>query len=156
MLVRPVSALYFAYGSNLKIARLRARVASARVVAPARLDDFRLALDKRGSDGSGKANLIRASGAQVWGVLYELAPGDWGALDGHEPGYARTRVRVLAEQRTLDSWTYVAQLLTEEPVAFDWYKRLILEGAREQGLPDAWLATLEALPERPDPRSGGS
>ena len=34
---------------------------------------------------------------------------------------------------------------------FAWYKRLMLAGAREHGLPREWLALLEALPERHDP-----
>ncbi len=46
----------------------------------------------------------------------------------------------------------MATTLTDEPVAFDWYKRLIVEGAREHGLPGDWVATLERLPEKPDPR----
>ena len=146
-------ALYFAYGSNLKLARLRGRVPSAQVVTTARLHGYRLALDKRGSDGSGKANLCREPGSRVWGVVYGFGLQDWAALDACEPGYERIAVGVEAGERRLRAETYVALRLTREPVAFDWYKRLILEGAREHGLPDEWLERLERLPQRPDPRS---
>ena len=143
-----MTALYFAYGSNLKLARMRERVPSTRVVAPAWLEEFRLALDKRGGDGSGKANLVRKAGSRVWGVVYAFESGAWEALDAHERGYERIAVAVAAEGRRLEAQTYVALLPTGDPVAFDWYKRLILEGAREHGLPAEWLAVLEALPGR--------
>ena len=145
--------LYFAYGSNLKLARLQARVPSARFVARARLPDGRLSLNKRGRDGSGKANLAPEGGAGVWGVLYDVEPEHWTCLDGHEQGYARADVRVVTEEGAeISALTYVATTLTDEPVAFDWYKRLIVEGAREHGLPSDWVAALERLPEKPDPR----
>ena len=48
--------------------------------------------------------------------------------------------------------TYRSQLLIADAIPFAWYKRLMLEGARAHGLPDAWLRDLEALPERDDPR----
>lgn len=146
-----MSDLYFAYGSNLKLARMRARVASARALATARLDGFRLALDKRGSDGSGKANLARQPGTSVWGVVYRLDPEHWPVLDAHEPGYRRVPVGVWTEGGELEAETYLARIHTDDPVAWDWYKRLIVEGAREHGLPADWLATLETLPERPPP-----
>jgi gamma-glutamylcyclotransferase len=146
-----VSTFYFAYGSNLKLARMRERVTSVRVVAPGRLPGFRLGLDKRGLDGSGKANLVRESGDSVWGVVYRIDPTHWEDLDGHEPGYGRHSVSVWTATERLAVQTYVARVFTDDPVAFDWYKRLILEGAQEHGLPAAYLEVLSGLPERPDP-----
>ncbi len=147
-----MSALYFAYGSNLALARMCERVASARVVTTGQLAGYRLALDKRGADGSGKANLVREPGSVVWGVVYSIDAADWAGLDACEPGYARIEVEVSTPLRRLAAQTYRARILTDRPVAFDWYKRLILEGAREHGLPPEWLEILAALPERPDPR----
>lgn len=147
-----MSALYFAYGSNLRSARMRERVASSRLVGPARIAGYRLALDKRGSDGSGKANLAPDAGASVWGVVWSIDVEHWARLDACEPGYGRIDVEVWTPRRSLAVQTYRARILTDDPVAFDWYKRLILEGAREHRLPLEWLETLTALPERPDPR----
>ena len=148
-----MSALYFAYGSNLSSARMRGRVTSARALGPARIADYRLALDKRGADGSGKANLAPAPGASVWGVVYAIDELHWPRLDACEPGYRRVEVEVWTPQRSLAAQTYRARVLTDDPVAFDWYKRLILEGALEHGLPPEWIETLTALPERPPPGS---
>jgi gamma-glutamylcyclotransferase (GGCT)/AIG2-like uncharacterized protein YtfP len=148
-----VATLYFAYGSNLKLERMRARVPSARVFGRAQLRNRRLCLDKRGLDGSGKANLREDGRACVWGALYAIDPEHWETLDRYEDGYARVAVEAVTEQgEAVSAETYVAYRLTREPVAFDWYKRLVVEGAHEHGLPADYVAALEGLPEKPDPR----
>ena len=65
-----MQSLYFAYGSNLPSARMRRRVPSAAAQGPAELQGRRLTTDKRGRDGSGKANLREDPAATVWGVLW--------------------------------------------------------------------------------------
>jgi hypothetical protein len=150
-----VYALYFAYGSNLSLERMRARVPSVRVVGPGLLRGARLRLDKRGADGSGKANLAADRDACVWGVAYRLAVTHWHDHDAVEPGYSRVTVQLELLGRSVSAETYRSERLTADPVAFDWYKRLIVEGARAHGLPDAYLTHLEALPARPDPRRRG-
>jgi gamma-glutamylcyclotransferase (GGCT)/AIG2-like uncharacterized protein YtfP len=141
-------ALYFAYGSNLKLARMHERVPSAEVLGSARLRDFRLACDKLGADGSGKANLHPDAGGVVWGAVYRLAATGWPALDACEVGYARIRVCVQLGDRPLDVWTYRSERLTDDPVAHAWYRRLILEGADEHRLPVEYQRLLAALPSR--------
>ena len=149
----PPVDLYFAYGSNLKSARMRARVSSSIFVARARVPTGRLSLDKRGNDGSGKANLTRTGGDGVWGVIYRIDAEHWQHLDACEPGYDRVPVDLLTETgEAVTAHTYVSRILTDSPIPFDWYKRLLVEGAREHALPPAWIARLEDLPEKRDPR----
>ena len=144
--------LYFAYGSNLKLDRMRTRVPSARVIGRAQLRNRRFSLDKRSADGSAKANIREDERACVWGILYAIDPAHWELLDRYEPGYERIAAKVVTEEgETVSAETYVAQVLTQEPAAFDWYKQLVVEGAREQGLPEDYIAALERLPEKPDP-----
>ena len=121
-------------------------------VGVARLCGFRLCLDKHGADGSGKANLHEDAAHSVWGVLYELDFQAWPRLDASEPGYQRVAVRVECGGALHAAQTYRSQQLIAQPVPFAWYKRLLVDGARAHGLPDAWLRNLEALPEREDPR----
>ena len=146
------SSLYFAYGSNLSANRMAERVPSARVVAAARADGRRLSLGKRGRDGSGKATLIVAADSLVWGVVYAIDPRDWRRLDRFERGYARISVFVVLErEQRVAATTYIAPETAPDPTAFGWYKRLIVDGAREHGLPAAYVAELERLPVRDDP-----
>jgi hypothetical protein len=142
------SPLYFAYGSNLWAARLRERAPSAVPRGVARAPGFALRLDKRGGDGSAKANIHPAPGGVVWGVVYALDPADWPRLDACERDYARIEIGVLLGEEPMRVHTYRSDLLIEDAVALEWYKRLVLDGAREHGLPEEWCAVLEALASR--------
>ena len=144
--------LYFAYGSNLLSQRMSERVPSARPAGTAWLDDHLLSFGKRGRDGSGKATLVVEPGSRVWGALYCIDPEHWERLDGFEPGYARVAKDVVSERHgRLSATTYIAPETANEPIAFAWYKRLIVDGAREHGLPAAYVSELERLPARSAP-----
>ncbi len=145
-----MSEPYFAYGSNLKLERLVARVPGAIPYGVAWLPDHTLRCDKHGRDGSGKANLHDAPGERVWGVVYTLPLGGLDALDAFEGGYRRVSIRVQATRAAeqLDVTTYRSDRLLDEPVARVDYRALILEGAREHGLPAAWIAELERIRTR--------
>lgn len=150
--------LYFAYGSNLKQAQLRRRIGSFRVVGRALLAGHRLVFDKPGADGSAKANLRPAEGAEVWGVLYELEPDGFRRLDPFEGGYERIRVEVCRDDGSkTGAWTYLFQspaAVTDAPPPFDWYRDLLLEGGREHGLPEAHLRIIASVAASRDARRG--
>ena len=144
-----MQATYFAYGSNLLMSRMQGRVPSARACGPARLRAHRLTTDKRGRDGTGKANLRHAPGQFVWGVLWSLDSEDWARLDAAEGDYRRIAVCVEnAAGERVQTQTYRSDRLTEDPALAPAYKRCIVDGAREHDLPEAWVRLLEALPER--------
>jgi hypothetical protein len=142
--------LYFAYGSNLAPERMRERVGAVRALGAARLTGWSLRLDKRGADGSGKANLHEDPQGSVWGALYAFDADAWPRLDACEPGYERVAVRVECGGAWHAAHSYRSHLIAPDAVPLAGYKRLILAGARAHGLPEAWLRTLEALPERDD------
>lgn len=139
-------AFYFAYGSNMATARLRARAASARPLGAARLDGFAWRCSKHSLDGTAKANLAPDGEAETWGVLYEVEGADLEALDRSEGGYERIVVVVqLGDAELREAYTYVSQRLCEGDVApADWYLALVVAGAREHGLPDAWVRSIES------------
>jgi hypothetical protein len=140
--------LYFAYGSNLASRRMLARVPGARARGRAVLDGFRLLADKPGRDGSAKLNLVRAPGACVWGAVWALREPDLLVLDRFEGGYARVALSVRSEAAPLAATTYLSRQSCADPALARDYKALVLEGAREHGLPAEWISLLESLPER--------
>ena len=95
-----MSALYFAYGSNLVLERVRQRVGAVQVIGVAQLRGFRLRLDKRGADGSGKANLHADAAHGVWGALYQLDAAAWPRLDASEPATSAWQCRSSAAARS--------------------------------------------------------
>ena len=94
---------YFAYGSNMSTPRLERRIGPVRCHGRAWLDDYCHRFSKRGNDGTAKDNVERASGARVWGVVYELALPQLEILRGFETGYRALEVGV-----TLDGHASVA------------------------------------------------
>ena len=142
----------FAYGSNLDPEQMLARVASAVALGRARLAGWSFACNKLGRDGTAKANLVRAAGGSVWGVVYELDTVHLAVLDRFEGGYERLELEVeLDDGRGQHAHVYVSERLAPEPMPLEAYKALILRGARAHGLPEEWVRALERLPSRPDP-----
>ncbi len=147
---------YFAYGSNMCSARLFERVPGAAAIGPAQLPDHDLVLNKAGVDGSAKANVVPRPRRSVWGVVYAIEAVDFAQLDRCEVGYRRRALRVLAAgESALIAEVYIAVQPSGNGVPFDWYKRLMLEGAREHDLPRGYLDQLVGLPERVDPKRAG-
>ncbi len=153
-----MSFLYFAYGSNMSSRRLRAsdRAPSAVFVGTARLAGHRLAFDKIGMDGSAKADCERSGGTrdEVQGALFRIDQRDRAALDraeglGH--GYDAFEVEVLAASGPVRALTYLATRKDATLEPFDWYVHHVVMGARECGLPAAYVAAIEAVEAVRDP-----
>jgi gamma-glutamylcyclotransferase (GGCT)/AIG2-like uncharacterized protein YtfP len=145
---------YFAYGSNLASRVIEGWCPGARFLGPARLDGFRLAFLRRSARWkAGAADVVEAPGHAVWGALYAVTRGELEALDRKEfvadSGYRRRTVTVLVEGAELRAATYeVVDKAQDELTPRSDYLALMLEGARERGLPSHWIAELEALPAR--------
>lgn len=140
--------LYFAYGSNLASAEMDLACPGYRFLGPARLDDRRLEFRRRSRRwGGGAADLARAPGESVWGALYELPGGGLEALDAKEGvgfAYRRIEVRVDRDGATFSAVAYeVERKEPEEVPPTAGYLGALLGGARERGLPDAYVRVLE-------------
>jgi len=146
--------LYFAYGSNLSSARLRARVPEAEIVGAARLGGWCLLFDKHGRDGTAKANIHPCSGAAVWGALYRLAPAHRGPLDRAEglgTDYQLRELQVALGVTLFRAYTYVALRRRPGLPLEAWYLAHILDGTAQHGLPAEWCERLRGLGSVPGP-----
>ena len=136
---------YFAYGSNMSLARLRARVSSARPVGTYQLMQHELRFHKSGADGSGKCDAFHTgeNGHRVLGVLYQIDPAHKAALDrieglGH--GYAEKEVALYGPEGQLArACTYYALRIDASLPAYSWYREHVLTGAREARLPATYI-----------------
>lgn len=143
--------LVFAYGSNMHPLRMRTRVPGASLVGRARIEGHRLVINKRGRDGSAKANLEADAEGVVWGVLWELTDGELTELDPHEGGYERRAFESCdSTGAVIEVEAYVSDRLTDDPVPFDWYLEHMIAGARAGELPEDYVAWLESFPSRPE------
>jgi hypothetical protein len=87
---------YFAYGSNLDEAQMRARCPSSSALFPARLPHHRLEFTHFSSRWrGGAADVVPHFGGAVWGLVYALDDVDVVRLDRLEGGYDRVLLDVL-------------------------------------------------------------
>jgi gamma-glutamylcyclotransferase (GGCT)/AIG2-like uncharacterized protein YtfP len=143
------SVVNFAYGSNMLARRLRQRAPSARRLGGAVLRGHRLQWHKVGRDRSGKCDVVATGDPDdaVYGVLYAVPLAEKALLDRAEglgAGYAEKRVSVHAEGGAVEAWVYYATDTDPALHPFTWYQALVVAGARENALPAAYVAALEA------------
>lgn len=157
----PEHTVYFAYGSNMSTARLRARMPSCQPLGVATLPGHALRFHKRSQDKSGKCDAFAASDEDaVIGVLFSFDPTERGTLDkaeGAGKGYEPKSITVINDKgRRRKVLTYLAAADHIDPSLkpYDWYKDFVLAGATEHGLPPEYIAReIEAVDAIPDPNA---
>lgn len=144
--------LYAAYGSNLHPRRLTQRIASARLITTTFLPDWSLHFHKKSQDGSAKCNILRGdNGVHV--AIYDITAEDKLVLDrieGAGVGYSSASLSIPGLG---DCTTYTAQPshIDNSLAPYDWYKELVMMGARAHGFPDNYLACIASTVAHPDP-----
>ena len=134
--------LYFAYGSNLWLPRMRERCPDAWTRGGATLNGYRL-VERLYAD------IEKHAGAHVQGVLYSVTERDIAMLDqceGLSRGvYRRINVRVRVGLRSYAACTY---LMTKSARAARsgmrypaWYRSICSMGARRHGIEDGFKET---------------
>lgn len=149
--------LYFAYGSNMLSVRIKApeRCPSARALGIAELSGHELRWHKTSKDGSGKCDIVAtsATGASVFGVLYEIAGPEKTALDRAEglgAGYEEIEVEILCAGGEVTAKAYRATDADSSLCPYTWYRALVIAGAKEHGFPADYIARLEVVPADQD------
>ena len=145
------TVLYFAYGSNMSVARLEDRVSSVKVITKARLSNHQLKFHKRSPDGSGKCNAKHVGNASdiIYGVVFEMSVSQKQLLDEYEGlgnGYDQKDISVIASnEKTLIATYYYATEIDNSLKPYEWYKQHVLQGAYEHGLPPDYIASIESI-----------
>jgi gamma-glutamylcyclotransferase len=145
---------YFAYGSNMLEVRFkhRSRAPSASCIGVGMLRGYQIRFHKKGKDGSAKCNALKTDnlGDVVYGVVYHVADKEMLLLDKEEDvergGYSRTRVNIdmLNGSRELLVACYFAnpKFIDDSLPPFEWYKALVVAGARQHNLPKEYVQIL--------------
>ncbi len=137
---------YLAYGSNLHPARLEQRLGPVTRIGVAELFGYELRFHKRGADGSGKGNLLKASGRSAWGVVFKLDGQQKKRLDKFEgDGYDCVEVEVIISRKNYPCFCYLAQQdwIDDGLLPHNWYRDLILYGARHAGFASEYIQAIE-------------
>ncbi|TDX32943.1 gamma-glutamylcyclotransferase (GGCT)/AIG2-like uncharacterized protein YtfP [Modicisalibacter xianhensis] len=155
---------YFAYGSNMNVQRVAARIGDTRRAMSGTLKEYALTFDKASRiPGIAHANVTSRPGEQVEGVLFELLePAQIELMDPFEGvphDYFRQRRTIHTPEGEIEAWVYIAvpertrpalkpareyleHLLAGEPFLSRDYHARLAETDAVNGLCDATLAVL--------------
>ena len=147
--------LNFAYGSNMLTRRLQERVPSARPISIASLTGYELRWHKVSQDHSGKCDVVQVETPQVkvLGIVYEILTSEKASLDAAEGlgnGYDEKQVVLETKGGTMQAQAYFATNIDPSQLPYTWYKALVVAGAKEHGLPAAYVSKLEAVAAKVD------
>jgi gamma-glutamylcyclotransferase len=150
--------LYFRYGSNMLSARLIARTPSALAHRTGYVMGRRLTFNKMSDDRSGKCDVELTGNVadHIEGVLFSIDRAHKKALDDAEAlgrGYDEAIVDVITAQGTERAHTYVAAAGSTDAARrpYHWCKALVIAGAVQHGLSEAYIAALWTVPSMRDP-----
>lgn len=149
---------YLAYGSNLHPYRLIQRVPNAKFLMTMRLHGHRVSFSKLSHDGSSKCNLARSEGGDSAAhvAIYEMPAAEKHLLDiaeGLGNGYdqAQHPIKIASTEYDVFAYAAAATHLVREMPPYDWYKSMVIEGARYHGFPEDYVREFELQPSMPDP-----
>jgi len=132
--------LYFAYGSNMSRALMRAHCPTAKEVGTAVLDGYRFVIT-----AYGYASVERSAGGVVRGVLWRLTPRDLAALNIYESVdtglYHARRLAIRRINARHNALVYVARPRgAGKPKPG--YLELVIAAAREWNFPEDYVREL--------------
>lgn len=142
---------YFAYGSNMSTKRLTQRVASARFVSLATLDNHCLRFHKKSHDGSAKCDAFETDNSddEVIGTLFTMDEAEKPLLDyaeGLGAGYDIKKVTLtLPSGKSQQAFTYYATDIDETFLPYTWYLAHVVNGAKEHGLPEDYVKKIKQI-----------
>ncbi|MEL4363407.1 gamma-glutamylcyclotransferase family protein [Shewanella algae] len=148
---------YFAYGSNMSFSRLKSRVPSAQRLGMFCLKKHKLMFHKISKDGSGKCDAFFTGDAKdyILGALFEIDEKEKKHLDNIEGlgyGYAEKSIQVEDEIGNIfDAVTYVATNIDSKLNPYSWYLNHVLIGAREIGVSELYLDSIQSIKTIEDP-----
>ena len=138
-----VAMLYFAYGSNMSRGPMRQRCTTAEDAGRAILRDHRFVIM-----ANGYASVVPAKGEDVHGILWRVGPRDLAALDEYEDVagglYRRAMLPLLQNGIAVEALVYLGNE-TREGHPREAYMTLVIDAARDCGLPDHYVASLARI-----------
>ena len=128
-----------AYGSNMSLNRLLARLPNAKRIGVATVTGFQLTFNKKGFETSDAEDIL-------YGVLYQLDASEKDILDEIEgERYDNKHITVTTMcGKKYDAYCYVANTLDDALLPYDWYLKHVLTGALEAQLPPKYIQQIES------------
>lgn len=112
-----------------------------------------MVFQKRSTDGSGKATIVRDPRSFVMGAVFVYDDAEHGRLKQAEAGYSEQRITIIATDGKKDVQTFVCPTEKLETALrpYDWYLELIRFGGAALGLPASYLSGFDDVDSIVDP-----
>jgi gamma-glutamylcyclotransferase (GGCT)/AIG2-like uncharacterized protein YtfP len=126
---------YFAYGSNMSVARMIKRGVTPLSRSHGILNDYVLKFNKKSSKGDWSfANIEESEGDVVEGIIFEISESHLEKLDKFEGAplhYRREKINVISESKKIECITYIAQedYILEGLNPTNDYMKFLIEGS---------------------------
>ena len=131
--------MYFAYGSNLFKEQLFYRIKKYHTAQTAILKDFKFSYNKKGKDGTAKANIVKSENSKVYGVIYEIDEDDFKKLNNvYEKGYDQLNITVNCNG-ALNAITFKSDSIINNIGPSEEYRLVIRKGAKEWNLDGGYI-----------------
>lgn len=138
-----MSALYFAFASNMVTAQMAERCQGAELRGVAVLEDHRFRIGRRGY-----ATVVGEPGATVYGILWELRPEHEAALDVYEGVrhglYRKDRLAVRSADGAVQRAVVYVAADAAGGNAVAGYMEKVVAAAEAHGLPAAYIDELRS------------
>jgi hypothetical protein len=150
--------LFFAYGANMNLAQIKQRCSHPVRVSAAYLQDYRIGFYGHSEKWDGALETaIEAKGCRLWGVLFALGALDWDQLDLWQDArfdgtgkYFHYPVQVCDMQgKRYEARLYKKDILSIPRRPSEQYMSRILDGAKQNELPSAYIESLLAIETTP-------
>lgn len=154
--------LYFAYGSNMSVARLTKRVPSASPIESGLLYGHKLIFHKISKDDSGKCDTYETKNPLdcLEGVLYRIDPAHRRLLDKIEMSAYGYQVKDVTIETGSDkgvlAFTYYATKIKKDLKPYHWYKHHVISGAEENDLSTEYIDKILSVESLNAPDTGRS
>ncbi len=138
---------YFAYGSNMNFEQMRERCPEAKFMKRAHLENYRFVYDGGCGFWYTCGNIAAAEGDIVWGGLFDIHKKDLTNLDEYERYkerlYERQIVLVKDDEGNKTKAIVYIRPNPVEDIPGEKYQGIVLEGAKDCGLPEDYIQTLD-------------
>lgn len=139
--------------------RLRNRCPSSNPEFNAKLTYHKFNFHKKSTDGSAKADAEYTGNSEdiVWGVVFSIDKSEETDLDNAEGlghGYDKSEVDVIdVDGNTHKAKIYIAieNAINRTLQPYSWYKRFVINGAKQHNLPEEYVNKLNRFDAIEDP-----
>ena len=148
--------LLFAYASNMNVDEFAKTVPSAKKIANAKLPGYKFGFCLNADDGSTKASLRPSTdlNAETWGVLIALDDAEKKNFFFEDDWFELQTVNCIDDNGEMHkACAFVTQphAINNFLLPYDWYQARIVKTARNQHLPETYIAQLMQMPHKIDP-----